>query len=184
MQQPAALLPSTWESFYVIVGSASAALTGLVFVVVTLMAERARARIRSAQAIGAFTTPTVVHFCAAFLVSVILSAPWSALWNVSLLMGICGLAGAIYCLVTAWRARRQTAYHPVLEDWLWHTVFPFLAYASLLLGAGLLEGNSKIAMFVFGVAAILFLLIGIHNSWDSVIYVTSTEASSEDKNQE
>jgi len=51
-----------WESFSVIVGSASAALTGLMFVVVTLIAERGRPR--SGEATGAFTPPNVVHFCA------------------------------------------------------------------------------------------------------------------------
>lgn len=64
---------ATWESFYVIIGSSAAALTGLQFVVIALIAE---ARTRSTpREIAAFGTPTIVHFCAVLLLSAILSAP-------------------------------------------------------------------------------------------------------------
>ena len=54
-----------WDSFCVIVGSAAAALIGLQFVVMTLIAERPL--IRAAEAGAAFATPTIVHFGAALL---------------------------------------------------------------------------------------------------------------------
>src|SRR5213079_244843 len=49
---------SAWESFYVIIGSSAAALTGLQFVVVVLGAE---ARSIGPE-VGAFGTPTVIHY--------------------------------------------------------------------------------------------------------------------------
>ncbi|MGE5177945.1 MAG: hypothetical protein ACM3PF_02505 [Bacteroidota bacterium] len=55
-----------WENFYVVVGSSAGALIGLQFVVITLIAERTRA---SMQQVAAFGSPTVVHFCAALLLS-------------------------------------------------------------------------------------------------------------------
>src|SRR5204863_407714 len=54
-----------WESFYVIVGSSGAALTGLQFVVITLMSEGSRPT--GPATIRAFGTPTIVHFCAVLL---------------------------------------------------------------------------------------------------------------------
>ena|SRR6266536_4124051 len=54
-----------WESFYVIVGSSGAALTGLQFVVMALIAESSRRS--SGREISAFGTPTVIHFCAVLL---------------------------------------------------------------------------------------------------------------------
>ena len=60
-----ALPLSSWESFYVIVGSSGAALTGLQFVMIALIADSQR---RSSLAeINAFGTPTVVHFCFALV---------------------------------------------------------------------------------------------------------------------
>src|SRR5262245_31734519 len=88
---------SAWESFYVIVGSSSAALTGLMFVVVSLIAERRTASL--SQGVAAFATPTVVHFCAAFLLSSVLSAPWHSVSSPALLVMLIGLAGVIYVLI-------------------------------------------------------------------------------------
>jgi hypothetical protein len=92
--QEAVLSPlATWQNFYVLIGSAAATLTGLMFVVITLSAG-ARGRVSSASgALGAFTTPNVVHFGVALLVAAILSAPWQALWNPSLLLDLSGLGG-------------------------------------------------------------------------------------------
>jgi hypothetical protein len=56
---------AAWDSFYVIVGSAAAALIGLQFVVMTLIAERPP--LRAAEAGAAFATPTIVHFGTALL---------------------------------------------------------------------------------------------------------------------
>src|SRR5260370_14564572 len=90
--QEAVLSPlATWQTFYVITGSAAATLTGLMFVVITLIAG-VRQR-RSSESGVAFGTPTVVHFCLALLVAAILSAPWQALWNARLLFPLCTLVG-------------------------------------------------------------------------------------------
>ena len=91
MQEAGLSLLPTWQNFYVIIGTAAAALTGLMFVVVTLVAGIREPG--ASEAVGAFSSPTVVHFCIALLVAAILSAPWSALWNADLLLGLCGLGG-------------------------------------------------------------------------------------------
>jgi hypothetical protein len=58
--QEAVLLPlATWQNFYVIIGSAAATLTGLMFVVITLLAGVPGRR--SSGALGVFTTPNVLH---------------------------------------------------------------------------------------------------------------------------
>ncbi|SRR6266536_1192587 len=158
-----------WESFYVIIGSSGAALTGLQFVVIALVAE-ARAR-SSHREIDAFGTPTIVHFCAVLLVSAILSAPWHGLSLVSLTLGVCGLVGVVYGVMVVSRARRVTAYRPVWEDWLWHAVLPLIAYALILIAAVLLRSYPQRALFVVGATALLLLFIGIHNAWDTVTYV-------------
>jgi hypothetical protein len=168
---------TAWENFYVIVGSSGAALTGLQFVVMALVAE-SRAK-SSHREIAAFGTPTVIHFCAVLLISAILSAPWRALSNAALVLGICGAAGVAYALIVIRRARlivvrqalRQSGYKPVLEDWLWHAVFPFIAYAALLVAAVVLPGNPATPLFVIAAAVLLLLFIGIHNTWDTMTYI-------------
>jgi hypothetical protein len=184
MQEAGVSFLSTWQNFYVIIGSAAATLTGLLFVVATLSAG-VRVRVSSqSEAFATFNTPNVVHFCAALLVAAILSAPWQALWNAGLLLGLSGLGGMIYVVIVLRRARRQTDYQPVLEDWLWHTVFPLVSYTALLVAAMLLPGHPVPALFVIAAATLLLLFIGIHNAWDNVIYIAIQLSRSQNKSQD
>jgi hypothetical protein len=159
-----------WETFYVIVGSSGAALTGLQFVVIALIAESERRA--TTREIEAFGTPTIIHFCAVLLVSAILSAPWRGLSGVSLVLGACGLAGVVYGLIVVRRARHQISYQPVFEDWLWHAVLPLIAYALLLIAALALHRQPQTVLFLVGTTTLLLLFIGIHNAWDTVTYIT------------
>src|SRR5205814_10470713 len=117
-----------WDSFYVIVGSAAGALIGLQFVVMTLIAERPALQV--AEAGAAFATPTIVHFGAALLLSALLRVPWRTITPVAALWGLVGVAGAAYAVIVVRRMRIQSVYRPELEDWLFHVLLPFAAYAS------------------------------------------------------
>jgi L-asparagine transporter-like permease len=169
MEEAARLPLAAWETFYVIVGSSGAALTGLQFVVIALVAESRMAG--GAREIDAFGTPTIVHFCSVLLLSAILTAPWRGLASVSGALGIIGLAGVIYGLIVVRRARRQTGYKPVFEDWLWHTVLPLIAYALLLIAGFFLRSYPRRVLFIVAATALLLLFIGIHNAWDTVTYI-------------
>ena len=157
-----------WENFYVIVGSSAAALTGLQFVVMTLIGvdtgKAGKAEVR------AFGTPTVVHFCSVLIFASILSVPWREISNAALALGISSGLGVVYGVVIIVRARRQMSYKPVLEDWLFHAVFPLISYATVLVAAILLPAHPG-SLLMVAAAALILLLIGIHNSWDSVIYI-------------
>ncbi|HEY7215596.1 MAG TPA: hypothetical protein VIC28_13280 [Thermoanaerobaculia bacterium] len=170
---------AAWESFYVIVGSSAAALTGLQFVVIVLGAERET--VGDLQTISAFGTPTVVHFCAVLLISALLSAPWHGLSFAALALGACGVAGVVYSVINARRARQQTGYEPVLEDWIWHFTLPLVAYAALPIAAACLRGRPELALFAVGAIAILLLFIGIHNAWDAVTYIAVTRRQKPEK---
>jgi hypothetical protein len=159
-----------WESYYVIVGSSAAALTGLQFVVIALIAETERIA-SGPREISAFGTPTVVHFCAALLIAAILSAPWNRLGSAGIGIGATGAIGVGYAILVTRRARKQTGYRPVLEDWIWHTVLPFVGYGSLVLAALFLHHYPPESLFVIGAVALLLVFIGIHNAWDTVTYI-------------
>ena len=172
-----------WENFYVIIGSSGAALTGLQFVVIALIAE-SRAQ-PTEREINAFATPTIVHFCAVLLISAILSAPWRGISNAAVPLGVCGLAGVVYSLVIARRTRRTKQYRPVFEDWLWFVALPLIGYATLLIAAIVLRSSPLTVLFVIAGVALLLLFIGIHNAWDTVTYIALErfEAGTEKRDQ-
>lgn len=160
---------AAWESFYVIVGSSAAALTGLQFVVMVLGAEiNTTATVHTTRAFG---TPTVVHFCAVLLNSAILSAPWHRHSSAALAIVAFSLVGVIYTLMVLRHARRQTDYEPVLEDWIFHTVLPLTAYAAFLVAGICLPADPGPWLFLIAAASLTLLFVGIHNAWDAVTYI-------------
>lgn len=169
MEHALAPLLAGWESFYVIIGSSAAALTGLVFVVIVLGAEIGAGA--STGTVGAFGTPTVVHFCAVLLGAAVLSAPWPGLHGLGIGLALLAVLGLIYTLLVFGRARRQTEYTPVTEDWIWHTVLPLFAYVSLLCSGLLLSLHPQACLFAVGGSVLMLLFIGIHNAWDAVLYI-------------
>jgi F0F1-type ATP synthase assembly protein I len=165
-----AVLPpfAAWETFYILIGSSAAALTGLQFVVIVMGAE---ANTFSRTTLRAFGTPTIVHFCATLLLSAILSAPWRSVTSAAVCIAVFAALGLAYLLSVVIHAQPQTDYVPVLEDWLWHFVFPLLAYVMFLVTAAGLRHHTPDALFVAAAAALLLLFVGIHNAWDAATYI-------------
>lgn len=126
------------------------------------------------ESISAFGTPTVVHFAGALLISAVMSVPWPSLFPTLIALAICGFGGLAYGAIVIHRARRQTYYQPVWEDWLWYALLPCTVYAALALAAVFLRTTTYFAEFVIGATALGLLLIGIHNAWDSVTHIVFT----------
>ena len=159
-----------WETFFFLVGSSAAALTGLQFVVIALIADsRRKATTREIQAFG---TPTIVHFGAVLALSAMISAPWHSLSRLALIVGVYGAGGFLYTLIVFLRARRVKTYRLVFEDWLWHVGLPLISYALTIIAAFILQSYTHRSLFIVGFAALMLLFIGIHNAWDSVTYIT------------
>jgi hypothetical protein len=175
MEEMAPFTTRSWESFYVIVGSSAGALTGLQFVVLTLIAEGGRLRGTGAT-LSAFASPNVVHFCTALLVSAILSAPWHGMSTPGAAVALTGAGGLLYAIAVLRRTLRQQDYKPVLEDWVWHAALPILAYGALSYAGVQLAEAYESGQYIIGGATLLLVFIGIHNAWDTVIYVMQERA--------
>jgi len=167
----AALPISGWDNFYVIVGSSGAALIGLQFVVMALIADR---NVKgSVQTVNAFGTPVVVHLAATVLLAAVMSAPWPSHFAVSVALALCGIAGLLYESITIARMRHQTEYTPVREDWIWHVILPCVSYAVLTLTALLLRASTGWLLFLIAASTLSLLFIAIRNAWDTVVYIVA-----------
>lgn len=160
-----------WQNFYVIMGTAAATLTGLMFVVTTLIHGTDTDTSILNPAVSAFNTPIVVHFGTVLLLAGILSAPWQSFTTISLLLGLLGLGMVIYSIIVMRRMRRVPQYQSTLEDWLWYMVFPLLSYILLTVAAFMLRENPGLALYIVGSGMMLLLLTGIRNAWDMVTFL-------------
>lgn len=170
MSESAQTLLGAWTNFYVMLGSSAAALTGLMFVVITIVSGTERAR-KTPDGISVFTTPTVIHFAAALLISANFVAPWHSLVGAAVIPGLIGLFCLIHIVRVIFRARRFSAYTPDLEDWTYYTILPIVAHATILAGATLLAISTVTALFMVAGGAVLLIFIGIRNAWDVVTFI-------------
>jgi hypothetical protein len=170
MAETASSLLTAWSNFYVMTGSSAAALTGLMFVVITLVTRTERAEDTHAG-ISTFSTPTVMHFAAALLISAVLLAPWRSLVHPGVVVALIGLSGVAFILRVMHRTTRLTIYTADLEDWAWYTILPFVTYGGISAGAIALATAPVQALFIFAGGVVLLIFIGIRNAWDTVIYI-------------
>jgi hypothetical protein len=158
-----------WETFYVIIGSSAAALTGLQFVVVALGAESVS--MGTEKELQAFATPTVVHFCMVLLISAIIVTPGQTQLSLSWCLSIPGAVGLAYACWITYAATKTTNYKPVFEDWLFHAILPMVAYGTLFIIGIVVHKRPFSALYVIAVSALLLLFVGIHNAWDAAVFI-------------
>ncbi len=163
---------SEWGTFYEVLGSASAALTGLQFITIALLADMPIRKADEAEAGDAFATPTTVHFVSALFLAATGAAPWHDLRPAAALWGVTGVAGLVYTGVVMRRMRTQRAYQPVAEDWAFHAALPLLAYATLTGAAFAVRAHAAAALIAMPTSALALLLIGVHNAWDNVTFLS------------
>ncbi len=171
-----------WENFYVILGSAAAGLLGLTFVVIALVSE---ARRRNPAGLSGYITPTVVHFGTVLGLSCFLSVPHQNVTSLSIGFGTAAVGLLIYTAVIFSNLRRFAKdYTPVLEDWIWHVLLPVIVYGALLAMAFLVWHRPEQSMYGIASALLLLLFIGVHNSWDVAVTITTQKSRNENEKQE
>jgi hypothetical protein len=158
------LLMSGWDNFYVVVGSSAGALLGLTFVVIALAAD---SKPTNPHGLRTFISPTIGHFSTVLALAGFMLVPGQTRMSLSVGYALVGIVGLVYTTVTGMHMRRiRPFYVPVLEDWLWHILFPLLTYASMLAIVILFWRAPRAASYSVAGALALFLLIGVHNAWD------------------
>jgi hypothetical protein len=157
-----------WHDFYLTIGGGSAALTGLLFVIVSL-GPHVVARQRQ-EGVRAFISPVAVHFIYVLLISAVLLAPEIPMQVLGGAVALGGLGGIIFTAWTRVHQRWRENKLPFL-DWVWFVALPYVCFASMLVsGIGIAMGD---VAGLYGIAATALLLIvtGIRNAWDLVIWV-------------
>ncbi|HEX2698379.1 MAG TPA: hypothetical protein VHM28_11785 [Anaerolineales bacterium] len=172
-------LLNEWHNFYTIMGTAAATLMGLMFVVTTLTTDANRGGRETLNAgISAFTTPSVVHFCAVLLLAALLSAPWGTFSSLQVLLVLVGVAAVLYMIAVMRLMRRIPHYPTPLKDWLWYLVFPFTAYILLVMAAVALGTNPAMALYLISAVMLLLLFLAVHNGWDLVTFFAIERSAS------
>lgn len=157
-----------WESFYVTLGSASAGLIGLMFVVTTLTAGHDRSK--AMRGASLYLTPVVLHFATVLAISAAALAPAPWIGVQAVLFAVIAIVGLGNTALAA--AGIRSGEVPHWSDFWCYGVAPAMLYAVLLGGAFGLWSASAWALWASAGAAIALLLLSIRNAWDLVIWIT------------
>jgi hypothetical protein len=171
IQEPGLSYLIDWRNFYILISTAAATLIGLTFVATTLLAGMNRHISTINAGISAFNTPTVVHFCAVFLIGVIMVAPWANLLFLRIVLCIVGLCGVIYLFFIAQKMRNIPNRITPINDWLLYMAFPLVGYVVLVFAAIVMPSNPATILYFIGLATLVLLFIGIRDAWDLVTYL-------------
>ncbi len=166
----------SWNNFYYMIGSASAGLIGLLFVVVTLTAGFEPTQARRGQAL--YMTPTVLNFAMVFSVSAVMLAPSLPIGGTVAAVGlfaVLGLAGvARACVGIAALAKGDRVPH--WSDFWMYGAAPALAYGGVGAAAVGLCAGTPCAALVMAACLLALLLMSIRNAWDLLTWIAPRKA--------
>jgi hypothetical protein len=166
---PSALLRD-WHDFYVLVGTASATLVGLMFVAVSIGTAIFDESHRAAMT--AFITPTVMHFAAVLFACLVALMPNHTWYTLGGLIGAGALAGTAYGggLVVQMTVRRR--FQVDLSDRLFYAALPLAGYGLGVIAAALLFTRAvAVSADLIAAAVLILLFAAIRNAWDMMVWI-------------
>jgi len=156
-----------WHEFYLVVGGAAAALTGLMFVVVSIGPEIIATR--AGGGVRAFVSPTIVYFTTVLAISGLMTMPDVAPGVLAAILAVGGVAGLAYMVwIRGHREWRQNKLG--LDDWIWYIALPLFGYLLLIVSALGMWRLGPLGPLTLGFAMIVFLVVGIRNAWDLILW--------------
>jgi len=161
-----------WGEFYLLIGGASGALIGLLFVVTTLSAGMHIGAETLSRGAAFYMTPTLFHFVTVLVISALAAVPGVSGFWVAVVLGPWSLAGAIYSAVMGVAMRKNRL--PSSGDWadvFGYGILPALMYLALIASAWLAWRGAEQAPYAMAIGLTVLLVIGIRNAWDLVTFI-------------
>jgi hypothetical protein len=151
--------------------AAAATLLGLMFVVITLAAERARPG--DEAKIPIYLTPTVIYFASVLYLAALLTFPNHTRLTASLCTCLGGVAGLVYSgSFLIGRGGKKNYYE--LQDRIVYAVVPSAAYGLHVFGGVLFFHAPQRGLTLVAAGMLSLLALAIRNSWAIAVDVVST----------
>ena len=154
-----------WHDFYILLGTAAAALVALLFVAASIGASMLTPQ--RTRATRTYLSPVVFHFAAILFASLIALIPTQTPLWLGISLGSVALVGLLYSLFVCFRLFRNHVAD--IADLLGYGGCPAAAYTAALVSACLFKSQSAAAVNVVAGALMVLLVTNIRNAWDLLI---------------
>ena len=160
-----------WQNFYLLTGTASATLIGLLFVALSISVGLDLALERATNSVETFMTPILLSYGQAFFISCLGVIPFQNTLTPGVIALVLGSASILLAIRVAVRILALHRDEMDKNHWVWHALLPFLTGAALVVTAlGIFNANA-LAPAGLAVADLLCLVIGLRNSWALTIWI-------------
>jgi hypothetical protein len=163
-----------WHDFYMLIGTAAAALIALLFVAVSIgvgvLSRDSHGPTRT------YMSPVAFHFVAVLFVAAVALIPSHTRTSLGLLLASGAIVGMVYAAFII--RRLLTDNIADLPDRLAYGLAPLIAYAAIFAAAVLLQGGSEGAADVLASAILLLLIVNVRNAWDLLLAMARRQSQS------
>jgi hypothetical protein len=158
-----------WHDFYLLVGTASATLVGLMFIAASIGAQVFREENRAAM--EAFISPTVVHFSTTLFVSIFATIPVHEGTPLATLLILIGLAGFAFSVRVWVQLLIRRSFKVDVVDRMFYALIPCVAQLLVPVAGVMLTVHPIWGLDCLAAAALILLFAGIRNAWDMTIWI-------------
>jgi hypothetical protein len=158
-----------WHEFYLLLGTAAAALVALQFVAASIGAGYLS--FEGAAATRIYMTPVIVHFSIVLFACAVGLVPSHTAATFALIIGVGSAIGAVYSGILAARILGDRSEQVTFDDKLCHGAAPPAGYAIAVASAVMFYVGSSHAAAVLAVALLLLLAVNIRNAWDLTLFM-------------
>jgi hypothetical protein len=154
-----------WHDFYLLLGTASAALVALLFVAASIGASFLTPE--RSIATRTFMSPVVFHFSTLLLFSLVALVPSHTAQTLAIGIALVATAGLAYTTVVL--VGLASALVTDIADRFGYGICPLAAYLAVLASAGLLVTRAALGADILAAALLLLLAVNIRNAWDLML---------------
>lgn len=153
-----------WQSFYILTGTASATLIGLLFIAISIGSNLPMQQLT--DNLQTYVNPTLLYYFQVLCVSCLTVMPLQTPFLYIGIFSILGILNIVLATRVSWRIRIIHSNEEIsIGHWTWHFVLPLIAGLLFLMSAIGFLLDIQLAPLGLAIANIFCLTIGLHNTW-------------------
>ena len=159
-----------WQSFYILTGTASATLIGLLFIAISIGSNLPMQQLTNN--LQTYVNPTLLYYFQVLCVSCLAVMPLQTPFLYIGAFAILGILNNVLSTRVSWRIRVIHSNEEVgIGHWAWHFVLPFITGLLFLMSAIGFLLDVQLAPLGLAIANIFCLTIGLHNTWILTVWL-------------
>jgi hypothetical protein len=168
-----------WHEFYLLLGTAAAALVALLFVAVSIGVGYLTPGRTTATRV--FISPVVIHFSSVLLMCAVALTPAKVPLLIEIVIGLNAIAGFVVSCVILSQVMRSAYQDVVFIDNLAYGVGPALGYLVIFAAMWSAARGWEWSLHLLATGMLILLMVNIRNAWDMMLTLVRRQGENGDE---